>query len=90
MATKMLEMTGDHCKQIDSLNSENIAEELKCYILFRYEVENFEEKVLQIYKELEPLYKELHAYIRRKLSEKYGEVYSTNRMILDREFYSFT
>ena len=44
------------------------------FYFFRYEVDNFEEKVLQLYKELEPLYKELHAYIRRKLYEKYGEV----------------
>ena len=27
-----------------------------------------------MYKDIEPLYKQLYAYIRRKLSEKYGKV----------------
>merc|ERR1719464_2104926 len=32
----------------------------------QYEVDDFEGKVLEMYKELEPLYKQLHAYIRRR------------------------
>ena len=44
------------------------------HIVFRYEVDDFEEKVLEMYKELEPLYKQLHAYIRRRLHTKYGSV----------------
>ena len=44
------------------------------HIVFRYEVDDFEEKVLEMYKELEPLYKQLHAYIRRMLHTKYGSV----------------
>ena len=44
------------------------------YLFLRYEVDDFEEKVLEMYKELEPLYQQLHAYVRRKLYQKYGEV----------------
>ena len=44
------------------------------HLVFRYEVDDFEEKVLEMYKELEPLYKQLHAYIRRRLHTKYGSV----------------
>ena len=38
----------------------------------KYETEDFEGDVLRLYSELEPLYKELHAYIRRKLYDVYG------------------
>jgi len=41
----------------------------------KYEMEGWEEEVVRIYKEMEPLYKELHAYIRRKLWQVYGEDY---------------
>ena len=41
----------------------------------RYETEDFESDVLDLYSQLEPLYKELHAYIRRKLYEVYGPDY---------------
>ena len=43
-------------------------------LVLRYEVDDFEGKVLEMYKELEPLYKQLHAYIRRRLHSKYGSV----------------
>ena len=38
----------------------------------KYETEDFEGDILRLYSELEPLYKELHAYIRRKLYDVYG------------------
>ena len=40
----------------------------------KYETEDFEQKMLDLYKNMEPLYKELHAYVRRKLYEKFGPV----------------
>ena len=43
-------------------------------ICYRYDVEHFEEKILEMYKDLEPLYQQLHAYVRRKLYQKYGGV----------------
>ena len=45
-----------------------------CHLSSRYGVDNFEEKVLEMYKEIAPLYKQLYAYMRRKLNEKYGQV----------------
>merc|ERR1711936_215646 len=41
----------------------------------RYETLDFESDVLDLYSQLEPLYKELHAYIRRKLYDVYGPEY---------------
>ena len=41
----------------------------------KYETNDFEGDVLELYRELEPLYKELHAYIRRKLHDVYGSEY---------------
>ena len=35
----------------------------------RYETEDFETDILNIYEEMQPLYLQLHAYIRRKLYE---------------------
>jgi len=40
-----------------------------------YSGDNFTEDVKEIYKTMEPLYLELHAYIRRKLYNVYGEKY---------------
>ncbi len=42
-----------------------------------YNSDTFEQDMLDMYKQLEPMYKELHAYVRRKLSETYGEVSAT-------------
>ena len=36
----------------------------------------FENDIMALYSELEPLYKELHTYVRRKLYNIYGEVKS--------------
>jgi len=38
----------------------------------RYETDAFMEDVKDIYKQMEPFYKELHAYVRRKLFDTYG------------------
>ena len=38
-----------------------------------YEMDDFEGEVMNIYEEMQPLYKELHAFIRRKLWRVYGE-----------------
>ncbi|XP_070546706.1 angiotensin-converting enzyme-like isoform X2 [Ptychodera flava] len=42
---------------------------------WKYEVEDFEEQVLEIYDTLKPLYFNLHAYVRRKLIDVYGSEY---------------
>jgi len=39
----------------------------------RYETDTFGDDVIQLYKDMEPLYLDLHAYIRRKLYDQYGE-----------------
>ena len=39
----------------------------------KYDSTTFEESVIELYSEMEPLYKQLHAYVRRKLFEVYGE-----------------
>ena len=33
----------------------------------------FEEMLARIYKEVKPMYEQLHAYVRRKLAQHYGE-----------------
>jgi len=38
----------------------------------RYETPDLESDVMSLYTQLEPLYREVHAYIRRKLYERYG------------------
>nr|XP_006816593.1 PREDICTED: angiotensin-converting enzyme-like [Saccoglossus kowalevskii] len=40
-----------------------------------YEMDNFEEEVLRLWREVKPFYQQLHAYVRRKLSKVYGEDY---------------
>ncbi|XP_077996680.1 angiotensin-converting enzyme-like [Glandiceps talaboti] len=40
-----------------------------------YEMDNFEEEMLRLWDEVQPLYLQLHAFVRRKLSELYGEKY---------------
>lgn len=37
-----------------------------------YEMEKFEEAMLNLYKEMEPLYRQLHAYVRRRMYNVYG------------------
>ena len=37
-----------------------------------YEVDTFEDDMIKIYRELEPMYKALHAYVRRNLRGVYG------------------
>lgn len=49
----------------------------------RYEVDGFEQMMLDLYAEVEPLYKELHAYVRRKLYEVYGEVIMIRALLLN-------
>ena len=39
-----------------------------------YEIENLEEQLADIYSEIEPLYRELHAFARHRLKEKFPEV----------------
>ncbi|XP_021364003.1 angiotensin-converting enzyme-like isoform X1 [Mizuhopecten yessoensis] len=40
-----------------------------------YETPSFEEDVKNLYEQLRPLYEQLHAYVRRKLMNKYGKQY---------------
>jgi len=39
----------------------------------QYETDSFQEDIAELYSQMEPMYKELHAYIRRKLYDVYGE-----------------
>ena len=81
MDLKMLEMNGGHgtCSfkelsfKILLFIRYDYSNEF-CHLSSRYGVDNFEEKVLEMYKEIVPLYKQLYAYIRRQLNEKYGQV----------------
>eukprot|EP00090_Calanus_glacialis_P005014 TRINITY_DN13830_c0_g1_i1.p1 TRINITY_DN13830_c0_g1~~TRINITY_DN13830_c0_g1_i1.p1 ORF type:complete len:639 (+),score=143.90 TRINITY_DN13830_c0_g1_i1:25-1917(+) len=41
----------------------------------RYETDSFEQDMEDIYRQMEPFYKELHAYVRRKLYDMYGGGY---------------
>nr|CAD7400393.1 unnamed protein product [Timema cristinae] len=43
------------------------------YWLMDYESPDFQKQVVRLWEQIEPLYKELHAYVRRKLRETYGE-----------------
>ena len=40
-----------------------------------YESETFEKDLEQLYKTVEPLYQQLHAFVRRKLHNQYGSKY---------------
>jgi peptidyl-dipeptidase A len=40
-----------------------------------YEDEGFESKMDKLFEEIQPLYLELHKYVKRKLDEKYGDKY---------------
>ena len=40
-----------------------------------YETETFEKDLEQLYKTVEPLYQQLHAFVRRKLHNQYGSKY---------------
>ncbi|KAL8582095.1 hypothetical protein ACOMHN_004015 [Nucella lapillus] len=39
----------------------------------QYETETFEQDVAALFKELQPLYEQLHAFVRRRLKKQYGE-----------------
>ncbi|GLH09201.1 Uncharacterized protein GBIM_14305 [Gryllus bimaculatus] len=38
-----------------------------------YEAKDFRDQVRELWEQLRPLYEQLHAYVRRKLQEQYGE-----------------
>ena len=61
------------------------ANSLKIYFStnYRYDIKGFEQKMIRMYKEVEPLYMQLHAYVRRKLFQKYGEVYYATKYEFD-------
>lgn len=39
----------------------------------QYEEQSFQESLQEVYNQLQPLYKQLFTYVRRKLVQKYGE-----------------
>lgn len=43
------------------------------YWLRNYDTPDFREQVAELWKQLRPFYLEVHAFMRRKLREKYGE-----------------
>ena len=47
----------------------------------KYEVDNLAEVAEQLWKELEPLYKEVHAYVRFKLSKRYPNLVKDGKLI---------
>lgn len=42
-------------------------------LLEKYEEEDFEEVVMELWEEVKPMYLQLHAYVRRKLRDHYGD-----------------
>lgn len=40
-----------------------------------YEVPDFEDNLIEVWNTIEPFYRELHAYVRRRLVERYGSQY---------------
>lgn len=38
-----------------------------------YEVSDFEEQLAKLWEDVKPLYQQLHAYVRKRLRDKYGE-----------------
>nr|XP_053649845.1 angiotensin-converting enzyme-like [Cherax quadricarinatus] len=47
--------------------------------LYPYESDTFRDDLAELWQQLNPLYQQLHAYVRRKLRQKYGEHYVTRR-----------
>ncbi|KAK3853728.1 hypothetical protein Pcinc_039742 [Petrolisthes cinctipes] len=47
--------------------------------LYPYESDTFREDMEELWGQLRPLYQQLHAYVRRKLREQYGEQYVSKR-----------
>ncbi|XP_042873559.1 angiotensin-converting enzyme-like isoform X2 [Penaeus japonicus] len=47
--------------------------------LYPYESETFRQDVAGLWEQLKPLYQQLHAYVRRKLREKYGSQHISKR-----------
>lgn len=43
------------------------------HIHFQYETDTFEQDMLALYEELDPLYRLVHAYVRKKLRQVYGD-----------------
>uniref|UniRef100_A0A2H1V7I0 Angiotensin-converting enzyme n=2 Tax=Spodoptera frugiperda TaxID=7108 RepID=A0A2H1V7I0_SPOFR len=41
--------------------------------LSEYEVDNFEQQLAKIWEDVKPLYQQLHAYVRKRLRDKYGD-----------------
>ncbi|CAB3239253.1 unnamed protein product [Arctia plantaginis] len=41
-----------------------------------YEVSDFEQQLAKLWEDVKPLYQQLHAYVRKKLRDKYGDVVS--------------
>lgn len=46
------------------------------YWLYDYEDSNFKEQIQSLWEQLKPLYLQIHAYIRFKLRQKYGDIVS--------------
>lgn len=38
-----------------------------------YEVDNFEQQLAKLWEDVKPLYQQLHAYVRKRLRDKYGD-----------------
>lgn len=38
-----------------------------------YEAEDFPDQIQALWEQLKPLYEQIHAYVRRRLYEKYGD-----------------
>ncbi|RWS31612.1 hypothetical protein B4U80_04606 [Leptotrombidium deliense] len=57
---------------IKSSHGSDIFRDFGEYWLHSYEDDNFKEKVIQLWNEVEPFYKQLHAFVRMKLRIRYG------------------
>lgn len=46
------------------------------YWLYGYEADDFKDQVKKLWEQLRPLYLQIHAYVRTKLRERYGDIVS--------------
>ncbi|XP_066979172.1 angiotensin-converting enzyme-like [Macrobrachium rosenbergii] len=49
--------------------------------IYPYESDTFRQDVARLWDQLKPLYEQLHAYVRRKLREKYGDKHISNLLV---------
>uniref|UniRef100_A0A8D9AJK0 Angiotensin-converting enzyme n=1 Tax=Cacopsylla melanoneura TaxID=428564 RepID=A0A8D9AJK0_9HEMI len=73
----------DHYKQYVDLENEvavkNNFTDAAEYWLDAYDTKDFREQVAKLWEQIRPLYLQIHAYVRRRLNEKYGDKHVNRR-----------